>query len=124
MAPKIDTLVKKLTEDLKKLKVAAKEAEKLAKEQEKAAKKEPKKTTKKVEESEEEETFKKCGDKVDGKSKYIRSEQSGIVYDLDIYTKTEDLVPVGKWDAENKQIKFSKIEIESDEELEEDDVDE
>ena len=98
----------------------AKEAEKLAKEQEKAAKK----TTKKVEEPEEEETFKKCGDKVDGKSKYIRSEQSGIVYDLDIYTKTEDLVPVGKWDAENKQIKFSKIEIESDEELEEDEVDE
>ena len=111
-------------EQEKAAKLAAKEAEKLAKEQEKAAKKEPKKSTKKVEEPEEEETFKKCGDKVDGKSKYIRSEQSGIVYDLDIYTKTEDLVPVGKWDAENKQIKFSKIEIESDEELEEDDVDE
>jgi len=101
-------------------KIAAKEAEKLAKEQEKAAKK----TTKKVEESEEEETFKKCGDKVDGKSKYIRSEQSGIVYDLDIYTNTEELVPVGKWDAVNKQIKFSKVEIESDEELEEEEVDE
>ena len=116
---------KKALEDEKAAKLAAKEAEKLAKEQEKAAKKEPKsKTAKKVEEPEEEETFKKCGDKVDGKSKYIRSEKSGIVYDLDIYTKTEDLVPVGKWDAENKQIKFSKVEIESDEELEEDEVDE
>jgi hypothetical protein len=132
----------KLAEE-KAAKLAAKEAEKAEKAQklaeekaakeaklaeEKAAKlaaKESKpKATKKVEEPEEEETFKKCGEKVDGKSKYIRSEQSGIVYDLEIYTKTEDLVPVGKWNAEKKEIVFSKVEIVSDEELEEDEVDE
>jgi hypothetical protein len=110
-------------------KLAAKEAEKQEKAAKLAAKKESKpKATKKVEEPEEEETFKKCGEKVDGKSKYIRSEQSGIVYDLEIYTKTEDLVPVGKWNAEKKEIVFSKTEIvsdeESDSELEEDEVDE
>ena len=118
----------KLAEE-KAAKLAAKEA-KLAEEKaaKLAAKESKPKATKKVEEPEEEETFKKCGEKVDGKSKYIRSEQSGIVYDLEIYTKTEDLVPVGKWNADKKEIVFSKVEIVSDEELdselEEDEVDE
>jgi len=116
--------VQKLAEEkaAKEAKLAEEKAAKLA------AKESKPKATKKVEEPEEEETFKKCGEKVDGKSKYIRSEQSGIVYDLEIYTKTEDLVPVGKWNAEKKEIVFSKVEIVSDEELdselEEDEVDE
>ena len=131
-AEKLEKAEKLAQEKLEKAqKLAQEKADKLAaKEAEKAAKKEskPKAVSKKVEEPEEEETFKKCGDKVDGKSKYIRSEQSGIVYDLDIYTKTEDLVPVGKWNAEKKEIVFSKATIESDEEsdeeLEEEEVDE
>jgi len=93
-------------------KEAAKAAEKLAKEQEKAekaakleaakiAEKLAKESTKKekkpvaVEEEEEEETYRKCSDTA-GK-KYIRSEQTNIVYDLDVYTESQELLPVGKW---------------------------
>jgi chemotaxis protein histidine kinase CheA len=105
----------------------AAKAEKLA--QEKAAKEAAKVATKKapkakepvVEEPSEEETYKKCTGQ-DGK-KYIRSQQTNIVYDLDIYTAKEELVPVGKWIADSKTIVFNKAD-DSDSELEDDEVDE
>jgi hypothetical protein len=87
---------------------------------EKAAKEAAK--TKKVaapqEEEEEEETYKKCGE-VNG-VKYIRSQQTGIVYDFNKYTESEELVPVGKWNADKKEIIFDKAD---DDELSEDEVD-
>jgi len=92
-----------------------KEAKKLALEQEKEAKKaaleakkEAKKEVKKSSKQAEEETYKKCGE-VDG-VKYIRSQQTNIVYDLNIYTETEELHAVGKWDAEKKEIIFTNSE--------------
>ena len=105
----------------------AAKAEKLA--QEKAAKEAAKVATKKapktkepvVEEPSEEETYKKCTGQ-DGK-KYIRSQQTNIDYDLDIYTAKEELVPVGKWIADSKTIVFNKAD-DSDSELEDDEVDE
>ena len=58
----------------------------------------------------------------DGK-KYIRSQQTNVVYDLDIYTAKEELVPIGKWIADSKTIVFNKAD-DSDSELEDEDVDE
>jgi hypothetical protein len=93
----------------------AKEAAKLAaKEAAKLAAKEAKKTTPKTTE-EPEETYKKCGE-----GKYIRSQQTGIVYDFEKYTETEELYPVGKWNADKKEIIFDKAD---DDELSEDEVD-
>ena len=113
---------------------AEKEAKKAALEAEKAAKATTKEKKvpkdKKTENSlapplekveEEEETYKKCTGQ-DGK-KYIRSQQTNIVYDLDIYTAKEELVPVGKWNADSKNIVFNKAD-DSDSELEDDEVDE
>ena len=80
--------------------------------EEKAAK--AKKVAKKVpkeEEKEEEETYKKCGE-----GKYIRSQQTGIVYDYAVYTETGELVPAGKWNAEKKEIVFENAD-DSDSEL-------
>ncbi len=102
----------------------AAKAEKLA--QEKAAKEAAKVATKKAPKAKEpvveevEETYKKCTGQ-DGK-KYIRSQQTNIVYDLDIYTAKEELVPVGKWIADSKTIVFNKAD-DSDSELEDDEVD-
>jgi hypothetical protein len=130
----------KAEKEAKKLALEAeKEAKKLALEQEKAAKAEKlaqekaakeaakaatkEKKTPKTKEPvvEEEETYKKCTGQ-DGK-KYIRSQQTNIVYDLDIYTAKEELVPVGKWIADSKSIVFNKAD-DSDSELEDDEVDE
>ena len=106
---------------------AEKEAKKLALEQEKQekaaklaaekAEKEAKKTKKTESEPSEEpeETYKKCGE-----GKYIRSQQTGIVYDFEKYTESEELVPVGKWNADKKEIIFDKAD---DDELSEDEVD-
>jgi len=69
-------------------------------------------------EEEQEETYKKCGE-VNG-VKYIRSQQTGIVYDFNKYTESEELVPVGKWNADKKEIIFEKV---GDDELSEDEVD-
>lgn len=110
----------------KEAKKAALEAEKAAKAeklaQEKAAKEAAKKAPKAKEPvvEEEEETYKKCTGQ-DGK-KYIRSQQTNIVYDLDIYTAKEELVPVGKWFADSKSIVFNKAD-DSDSELEDEEVD-
>jgi hypothetical protein len=93
----------------KEAKVAKLAAEKEAKVAKLAAEKQKKVTP---EPSEEEETYKKCGE-----GKYIRSQQTGIVYDFEKYTQSDELVPVGKW--VNKEIIFDK-----DDELSEDEVDE
>jgi chemotaxis protein histidine kinase CheA len=88
-----------------------KEAKKAALEQEKEAKKaalEQEKAAKKSAKNAEEETYKKCGE-VDG-VKYIRSQQTNIVYNLNIYKDTEELHAVGKWDAEKKEIIFTNSE--------------
>jgi hypothetical protein len=62
----------------------------------------------------EEETYKKCSGP-DGK-KYIRSKQTNIVYNLDIYIAKEELVPIGKW--VNNMVVFNNDD-DSDSELEE-----
>jgi len=86
-----------------------------------ASKKAPK-VSKKVEEpAEEEETYKKCSGP-DGK-KYIRSQQSNVVYDFEIYTAKEELVAVGKWVADSKSVVFNN-DADSESELEDDEVDE
>ena len=78
----------------------------------KVAKKVPKEEEKEEkEEKEEEETYKKCGE-----GKYIRSQQTGIVYDYAVYTESGELVPVGKWNAEKKEIVFENAD-DSDSEL-------
>jgi len=98
----------------KEAKLAAEKAEKEAKLAAAKAEKEAKlaakseKKTKKVEDEEPEETYKKCG-QVNGIN-YIRSQQTGIVYDFDKYANSEELIAVGKWNAENKEIIFDKVE--------------
>jgi hypothetical protein len=93
---------------------AAKEAAKEAAKTKKIASPPPPK-----EEEEQEETYKKCGE-VNG-VKYIRSQQTGIVYDFDKYTESEELYAVGKWNADKKEIVFDKAG--HDDELSEDEVD-
>jgi len=111
----------------KEAKLIAAKAEKEAKAEklaaEKAAKEVIKKTPKAVkpveDEPSEEETYKKCSGP-DGK-KYIRSQQTNVVYDFDIYTAKEELVSVGKWIADSKTIVFNN---DDDSELEDDEIDE
>jgi chemotaxis protein histidine kinase CheA len=103
---------------------AEKEAKKQALEQEKAAKAEKLAAEKAAKEAktkktpapaeEQEETYKKCGE-----GKYIRSQQTDIVYDFAKYTETEELIPVGKW--VNKEVVLNNAD---DDELSEDEVDE
>jgi len=100
-------------------KLAAEKAEKEAKIAAAKAAKE-KKTKKVVAEEEPEETYKKCG-QVNGVN-YIRSQQTGIVYNFDVYAETEELNPVGKWNAEQKTIIFDKSGAD-DSDLSEDEVD-
>jgi hypothetical protein len=47
--------------------------------------------------------------KVDGK-KYLKSRNTGNVYDYDIYAKESKQVIVGKWNEEKQQIEFNKID--------------
>ena len=97
-------------------KLAAKEAEKASK----LAAKEAKSDTKTEEDtSEPEETYKKCTGP-DNK-KYIRSQQTGIVYDFEHYTATEELIPLGRW--VNQCVVFNKA-VDSDSELSDDEVEE
>jgi len=103
---------------------AEKAAEKLAKEQEKAEKtakkeKKPVAVEEEEEEEEEEETYRKCSD-IAGK-KYIRSEQTNIVYDLEVYTESQELSPVGKWVG--GAIILNKM-VDTDSELSDEEIDE
>jgi hypothetical protein len=112
---KVEKLAQEKAE--KEAKLAAAKAEKEAKLAEKKTKKAPE-----PEEEEEQETYKKCTGQ-DGK-KYIRSLNSDIVYDLEIYISKEELVPIGKWVAETKTITFNKAACDSDSELEEEEEEE
>ena len=47
--------------------------------------------------------------KIDGKE-YLKSRDTGNVYDLDVYYKEDQLVTVGKWNEEKQQIEFNKID--------------
>jgi len=128
---KADKLAAKLAEKEteKAAKLAAKEAEKAEKkaalEKEKAdklaAKLAAKKTKNVQAEEQEEETYKKITGP-DNK-KYLRSQQTNIVYDYDEYTKSETLVPVGKWIVDSKTLIFTKDDN-SDSELSDDEVEE
>ena len=112
-AEKAEKEAKKAAEKEKKeQEKAEKEAKIAAEKAEKEAKKEPNKKTSEPEE-EVVETYKKCGE-VNG-VKYIRSQQTGIVYDFNKYTDTEELFPVGKWNEEKKEIIFDKAESDDDE---------
>ena len=110
-------------------KEAAKEAEKAAKEQAKAAekaakeaaKKETKKETKKEEDNDQEETTLKITKDSNG-NKYLKSPKTNIVYEYAAYVEDEELIKVGMWNSDKKEIIFSKED--SDSELEEDEVDE
>ena len=42
--------------------------------------------------------------------KYLKSKQSGIIYDYDEYTKNGELVNLGKWNNDTNVIDFNKIE--------------
>jgi len=97
-------------EQEKAAKKAALEQEKAAKKaakEEKAAKKEkaPKKAAPKKEESEETEVVKKI--EVDGK-KYLKSKNTGVIYDYAEYTSTGEQVVVGKWNETSNTIDFQK----------------
>ena len=61
----------------------------------------------------------------DGK-KYLRSSESNNVYDYEVYTTSQELEQVGKWDPNTKTAIFNVDESEpelSDEEFDEDDED-
>ena len=61
--------------------------------------------------------------KVDDK-RYLKSIKTGIIYDIDKYLENHDLVALGKWNEERKNIDFFENEEESDEEDEEDEEEE
>ena len=100
---------------------AQKEAEKEAKAAEKAqkvAEKETKKETKKVEKDNETEVVKKIT--YEGKV-YLKSKNSGVIYDYDKYVNEEQQVVVGKWNETTQKIEMNTEEIEDEYESESDD---
>ena len=100
-------------------KTAAKEAEKAAKVAKvaKVAKKEP---TKEADDDQEETSLKITKDS--NGNKYLKSPKTNIVYEYAAYVEDEELIKVGMWNPESKEIIFNKED--SDSELEEDEVDE
>ena len=114
---------KAVVEQEKAAKKAAIEEEKAAKkaaaEAKKASKTKPEKKTEEKAEAEEEEqpdVVKKI--EFEGK-KYLKSKQSGIVYDYNKYVKEGDQVIVGKWNDATNKIQFQEEELEEEEEEEE-----
>jgi hypothetical protein len=102
----------------KEAKKAAEKAEKEAKKAEKEAKKEPKTAKKKAvveEEQQEQEVVKKI--EFEGK-KYLKSKNSGIIYDYNEYTTNGEQVVVGKWNDATNKIDFKEDEDDEEEEEE------
>ena len=96
-----------------------KAAKKAAAEAKKASKTKPEKKAEEKAEAEEEEepdVVKKI--EFEGK-KYLKSKQSGIVYDYNKYVKEGDQVIVGKWNDATNKIQFQEEELEEEEEEEE-----
>ena len=96
---------------------AQKEAEKEAKAAEKAQKV-SEKETKKVEKDNETEVVKKIT--YEGKV-YLKSKNSGVIYDYDKYVNEEQQVVVGKWNETTQKIEMNTEEIEDEYESESDD---
>ena len=46
------------------------------------------------------------------------SKKSGVVYDYNKYTKEEELVIVGTWNKNSNKLDFTKADVDSDEESE------
>jgi hypothetical protein len=109
---------KKAEEEAKLAKKAALEEAKKAKEESKKAKeeskkaKEAKKPAAKIEEDEEPDVVKKI--EFEGK-KYLKSKNTGIVYDYEEYTKNGEQVVVGKWNETSNKIDFESAEVEEEE---------
>jgi hypothetical protein len=120
-AEKAEKEAKRLAEKAEKeAKLAAEKAEKEAKRlaaSQKSSKKtsSSKSTPPEDEEEEEPEVLKKI--EFEGK-KYLKSKKSGIVYDYQMYVKTQELVLIGKWNPNTNKIVFEKAEDDSDEESE------
>lgn len=99
---------------------AAKASKKAAEEQPKAPKKKsdvPKKPTEAAEETEgEPDKVRKIEE--DGK-KYLKSKNTGIIYDYDEYVKNGDQVVVGKWNDAKNKIDFNEASDDEEEENEE-----
>ena len=91
-----------------------KEAKKKAAEEAKAKKEPKKKTTAKVvvEEEQEQEVVKKI--EFEGK-KYLKSKNTGIIYDYNEYTTNGEQVVVGKWNDTTNKIDFKDEEEEEEE---------
>jgi len=107
-------------------KLAEKEAEKAAKlaekEAEKAAKlaeKEQKKSEKKTEKSDDTDAALRVKKITFDNKKYLVSLSTNVVYDYDEYVNNQEQVVVGKWNAAEKTVIFSKSGGDSDEEAEE-----
>ena len=110
---------KAVVEQEKAAKKAAIEEEKAAKKAAAEAKKASKTKPEKKAEAEEEEqpdVVKKI--EFEGK-KYLKSKQSGIVYDYNKYVKEGDQVIVGKWNDATNKIQFQEEELEEEEEEDE-----
>jgi len=118
---------KALAEQKKEAEKAAKEAEKAAKEAAKAEKKtksekKPKaeKKTKAAEQEDEEEPDIVKKIEFEGK-KYLKSKNTGIIYDYTKYVKEGDQVVIGKWNENTNKIEFGR-DLEEEEEEEEYDM--
>ena len=116
-----DKAEKEAAKEAKALEKAEKEAAKEAKALEKAekeakkaekAEKEAKKETKKVEKDDEPEVVKKIT--YEGKT-YLKSKNSGVIYDYDKYVNEEQQVVVGKWNETTEKVEFIKEEESADE---------
>jgi len=118
-AKKAEAETKKAEKEAKKEEAETKKAEKEAKKAEKEEKNAEKKVTKKVieEEEDEPEVVKKITQ--DGK-KYLKSKNTGVIYDHDKYVNENEQVVVGKWNETTQKIDFTNDE-ESEEEYESDD---
>jgi hypothetical protein len=105
-------------------KEAEKEAEKEAKAAEKAQKaaeketKKGEKETKKVEKEDEPEVVKKMT--YEGKT-YLKSKNSGVIYDYDKYVNEEQQIVIGKWNETTQKIDMNTEEIEDEYDSESDD---
>ena len=101
----------------------AKEAQRLKEKQEKEAaksSKSKKQVAPPVEEEEEQkpDVVKKI--EIDG-TKYLKSKNTGIIYDYKEYTQNGEQVVVGKWNESKNKIDFAVADEESEEEYDEDD---
>jgi hypothetical protein len=97
---------------------AAEKAQKVAEKAQKVAEKETKKETKKVEKDNETEVVKKIT--YEG-NVYLKSKNSGVIYDYNKYVNENEQVVIGKWNETTQKIYMNTEEIEDEYESESDD---